>query len=190
MRPEIAFEAAIVAGSTPGSQKIMNQIMMTDPAHVYLLLTSRQTLIPIANASQDSAAAVIMHQKLTQRQERCRCSNNTAPAKIIGILAHATQPANFEKGNSSESMKKAPTPPTKSPGVAKVHSTSIDVLMLFHPYAWLPLPIATPRSPSPAARSAARAHRRPVSHWPAPVRSWRPASTPPTRRTPERSAAG
>ena len=198
------LSAATVAGSTPGSQNIANQIMIAGPADVYLFPSSRQAFHPNTNAVQDSTAPTIRNPQATHRQACSRFDAKRPPGKIITIPAHARHPATSADGISIglgisplADVRIANPPPKKSPNVARQHGRTKTSLMvhlayrpppLSSPIPALPSPAPTPRFRSPAARSAALARRRPESRLPKPIRSWRPANTPPTRHTPARSA--
>ena len=136
MRRVNPLSAATVAGSTPGSQNIANQIMMKGPDDVYLFPSSRQALYPNTNAAQDSAAPTIRNPQLTHRQASSRFDDKRPPGKIITIPAHARHPATSADGISIglpisplAEVSIAHPPPKKSPNVARQHGRTKAFLM-------------------------------------------------------------
>ncbi len=187
MRRVNTLSAATVAGSTPGSQNIANQIMINGPADVYRFPSSRQAFHPNINAVQDSTAPTIRNPQATHRQACSRFDAKRPPGKIITIPAHARHPATSADGISIglgisplAEVRIANPPPKKSPNVARQHGRTNTSLMVRLPLRPPPLsspipalqsPVLTPRFRPPAERSAARARRRPGSRWPTRARS-------------------
>ena len=135
MRRVNTLSAATVAGSTPGSQNIANQVMMKGPDDVYLLPSSRQALYPSTNAAQDSTAPTIRNPQLAQRQACSRFDDKRPPSKIITIPAHARHPATSADGISIglpisplAEVSMAHPPPKKSPNVARQHGKTKPLL--------------------------------------------------------------
>ena len=145
MRRVNTLSAATVAGRTPGSQNIANQIMMNGPDEVNLFPSSRQALYPNTNAAQDSAAPTIRNPQLTNRQASSRFDDKRPPGKIITIPAHARHPATSADGISIglpisplAEVSIAHPPPKKSPNVARQHGRTKAFLMA-HPLLRPPL---------------------------------------------------